>query len=419
MAELAPEQAAITACVRRRFGQDEPPVATENLDWDGFLTEARDQGLAPVVYGGLPALSCPPPHRVTAALRANRLISVLRHQTAFEPALRLTIGALHDAGLEPIVLKGGALTYLGYPKPGLRTMSDIDLLLAPDQLQRANEALCALGFHVASYDLPDHHHHLPPLFTPDGRWAIELHHHVLPEANPYAIDMHAIRARARLQKLGDVSALVLAPEDALLHICAHLAWGHRYQWFPLRTLVDILALTSYSGMDWDQFLTTVCQTRTAGAVYWPLRLSQSWLKAPVPTYVLTRLAPSPVIRWLLEGVIESPYLLSGDAPSESGTSVLYTMVRELSLYGGCSRRQQAAAVWRSLFPAPDAVSHLPPEVTRSPFRYALRLCDPFRLLRGLGALCALTGRLLTRPVTASAPRHASAPHGEVPAEMLS
>src|SRR5207248_495388 len=128
-------------------------------------------------------------------------------------------------------------------EPTHRTFSDIDLLLPHDQLDRANQALLTLGFRVDDAYLPSAHHHLPPLRSEDGRVLVELHHHVLPESNPYAIDMEQFRARSRIEQVAGIQARVLAPTDALLHACVHLAYAHRYLFYPLRHLVDILALT--------------------------------------------------------------------------------------------------------------------------------------------------------------------------------
>jgi hypothetical protein len=403
MTTLAAEHVAIIACARRGLGQDTSPVGTEDLDWAAFLAEATAHGLVPLVHGGLRALTSPPPEWVVTALRADRIVAALQRHAEFEAALGQTLHTLRGAGLEPIILKGGALTYLAYPTPGLRTMADIDLLLRPEQLDQASVALRAAGYFMLPDYLPDHHHHLPPLITPDGRFAIELHHHVLPEANPYRLDIDAIRSRAQRRQLGKVEALVLTPEDMLLHLCVHLAWGHRYQWFPLRTLVDILALTSQAqpAVDWGRFVSVAEQTRTAGAVYWPLYLSQVWLQARVPDGVLRRLAPPAVARRLLESVIESPYVLSGNAPSGTGSAVLYNLLRELSLYGGCSLSEQARAVWRTLFPHTDGVAHLPPEITGSRLRYASHLWYPLRLARGVMATGALLAKLLLGSSTES------------------
>jgi hypothetical protein len=416
MIALAAEQAALMACARRGLGQDGTRVASEDLDWHAFLAEAAEHGLTPLVQQGLGALRAPPPPPIASALRAHRAVAALRHQVGFEATLRQAVTALHRVGVEPIVLKGGALTYLVYPAPELRTMGDLDLLVPLEQLDRASEALHVVGFRTWPGAVPDHHHHLPPLLAPGGQFALELHHHVLPEANPYALDIHAICARAQRRQLGSVEARVLAPEDMLLHVCVHLAWGHRYQWFPLRTLVDVLALTTSSrpALDWDRFLAVVEQTRTGGAVYWTLRLTHVWLQAPVPDFVLNRLAPPAMVKRLMQAVIESPYVLSGNAPTGAGTAVLYNLLRELSLYGGCSLREQAGAVWRTLLPPPETVDHLPPAVTRSRLRYAARLWYPLRLARGFLAAGALITRLLLKSgadlLPGRGPAHATPRH---------
>jgi hypothetical protein len=166
----------------------------------------------------------------------------------------------------------------------------------------------------------------------------------------------------------------------------HLAYGHRYQWFSLRTLTDILALTSGpEPVDWDLLIEIVRQSGTSGSVYWPLRLGHVWLGAPIPEFVLTRLAPPRLMRRPIHRVMESPYFLDGQAPDGLGASVLYNLVRELSLHVGCSVREQLAAARRCLFPSPDAVAHLPEAVSQSPLRYAAYLVDPRRVARGLMA----------------------------------
>ncbi len=405
MTGLAHEHMALMACVRRGLGLDAPRQATTCLDWDAFLHEVVQHALAPLVYAGLEALDQPPPARVLAGLRASRALAALRHQAGLQPALRETLGALHREGLDPIVLKGAALSYQVYPTPGLRTMTDLDLLLPPHQLGQADATLRALGFQPSTGPLPREHHHLAPLITPDGLCVVELHHDVLPDGNPYAIEIGALHARARACRLGGIEARVLAPEHALLLTCVHMAWSHRYQWFPLRALVDILAITTSAAppVDWDRFVAVVHRTRTAGAVYWPLYLSAAWLQARVPTFVLVQLAPPRALRRLQEVVLQSPYALNGKAPPGGGSAVLYSMLRELSLYGGCPPRAQARAVLRSLFPPPHAIAHLPPEVMASRVLYLLHLWHPPRLLRGLLAWCALLTRLRRSPSAANGP----------------
>src|SRR5205814_1722191 len=80
------------------------------------------------------------------ALRWHHLASALRHESSVGPVLWQALRALTAAGLEPIVLKGAALAYTAYPEPALRTHSDIDLLLGPDELPLASDVLAEAGF---------------------------------------------------------------------------------------------------------------------------------------------------------------------------------------------------------------------------------------------------------------------------------
>jgi hypothetical protein len=200
--------------------------------------------------------------------------------------------------------------------------------------------------------------------------------------------------------LGHRTARVLASADALFHACIHLAFGHRYQWFPMRTLVDILAMSVWSDLDWDLLVGTTLESRAAGAVYWPLRLSRDWLGARVPRQVLRRLQPGSHLMRIIKPVIQSTYALDGAAPS-AAANVLYNAIRELSLFTGCSTKVQLAAVLRALFPTPNGVGHLSSDLTRSHWRFWAYLCRPQRLARGAWAI----GQFLTPSAQGSFERY--------------
>jgi hypothetical protein len=394
MTRLTPEQQFVLASMTRVFGQDKPG-AEPRVDWEQVLTLAENQGLAALVYLSLAGLSDQPPDKIRTSLRAQHAQAALFTKLRFEPTLRCALETLDRLGLEPLVLKGAALGYLVYPRPSHRTLVDIDLLLPSQEIECAGRGLVDAGFRIASVSLQDGHHHLPPFYLPDHQVALELHHHVLPQPNPFKIDLEQLMARSQFGQVAGIQTRVLSPEDALHHICVHLSYGHRYRWFPLRSLVDILALSTRmaDALDWDVFEKAVWSSRTSGAVYWPLRLSRQWLGAPIPDPVLASLAPPPDIRRLLEPVLESSYTLDNQAPAGWGTDVLYNLLRELSLHAGCSVREQVEAVRRGLFPAPDGISHLPPQLTRSRLRYAAYLGGPGRVARGVVAVCRLLAQL--------------------------
>jgi hypothetical protein len=203
--------------------------------------------------------------------------------------------------------------------------------------------------------------------------------------------------RAQSVQVAGTHAWVPAPVDALHLACIHQSYAHRYRRYLLRSLTDLLALTTHyrSDLDWDLFLSIVKHARTAGAVYWPLRLARAWLNAPVPESVLDALAPAPVLDRVLAAFAEPANIL--DRRERVGDNdVLSELVLDLSLRTGCSWAEQIRSCGRSLFPPPSGVSHLTPAVTQSPWRYAAHLSRPARLAHGWVAVNRLIARSLSR-----------------------
>jgi Uncharacterised nucleotidyltransferase len=388
------EHQVIFDCIRSAFdrgtgGRD------ADVNWDQVMSLASRYGLVPLVRAGLAAQGLVVPEHVRRGLELGRAMVSLHLKHEVEPALRCTLGALKTAGLEPLVLKGAALAYQAYAEPVHRTFADVDLLLPADRIGLASHALLEHGFWIdETKQLRPTHQHGKVHYDREKRIPIELHHHLLDAGSPYTLSIDDCLRRSRLQLIAGVEARVLAPTDSLLHVCVHLSYGHAYEWFPLRALTDVLALTtSGEDLDWDLFLKTVRSSRTDGAVHWPLRFSRHWLGAPIPDEVLTALAPPAPLRKAIAAIAEPAYILDQRPPAKRGSDVLSCLLLNLSLYSGCSVRRQASAVLASLFPEVDAIGHLPAEVTRSRLRYAGHLAGFGRIMRGVLALGGLLSRL--------------------------
>ena len=88
------------------------------------------------------------PHALRTPLRASE-----RAEAAIEIARRgdLTtlLGALAAAGIPVLLLKGAAFGYTLYPEPWLRPRLDTDLLISPDDVAEAGQALERAGYQPA------------------------------------------------------------------------------------------------------------------------------------------------------------------------------------------------------------------------------------------------------------------------------
>jgi hypothetical protein len=387
---LPTEPWLVAECVRRAFGQSGLLSAQGPVNWQVALEFAVRHGLAPLFYSGTAVMDLAVPGTVRTKLRARYLSASLFVETHLEPLLEQLLGELAARNLEPIVLKGGALAYLVYPTPAHRSMLDIDLLLPGNQVRRASDVLFELGFRTKDAD-PEGPNHLRPYYLPGCPLSVELHYRVV-EPRPFTFGPRDIAARSQIQNIAGREARVLAPADSLLHVCAHLA-AHRYRSYPLRGLVDIMAMTTRweDKLDWDFFLESVRRSGAASAVYWALSLSRLWLGARVPSLVLSRLEPPAPIRKVMVLLSDPRFLLDQRTPAGQGTDTLYDALVRITAATGCPAHELALVLAKSLFP-PRRTALAPSAYTRSPFSYATYLLRPARFGRGLDAL----GRFVVR-----------------------
>lgn len=120
--------------------------------------------------------------------------------------------------IECAPLKGAHLAYYHYPHPALRTMSDIDILIRPDDIDKAFKVLVEHQFSYA-YKGDNSSHHKPPLKSPRG-FLIELHSHIIPpkyaQFRPDILWQSAYSATFQGQPISRLS-----PEIYLLHSVNH------------------------------------------------------------------------------------------------------------------------------------------------------------------------------------------------------
>lgn len=183
------------------------------------------------------------PSELARTLGARAVARELDHQ-AHVAMLRRVDDALARASLAAVALKGVLLGERYYPRPSSRATSDIDLLVAEDDLERAGEALSDIGYR--GFDGPseqrfrrEHHHlhfehpHAPPL---------ELHFHAY---RGFGSTLRSEPLLRRSRVYADWKAVrILEPADELLYLAVHAA-AHRFVrigWlFDLKLLLGAMA----------------------------------------------------------------------------------------------------------------------------------------------------------------------------------
>src|SRR5262249_11461788 len=186
----------------------------------------------------------------------------------------------------PVLLKGYGLGLRCYPDPLYRPMTDVDLLVAPDELHRAEVALARIGLkkneQLEAFQL-EHHHHLN-FYGVLG--SVELHFRAISRFGG-AIDAELLLERAVEDSLEGRRVRYLRPEDELVYLATH-ATQHLFK--GVGWLYDLkLFIRRYPALDWQSVTSVARESGMQAPVYFALRTSQCALGADVADGVLARL----------------------------------------------------------------------------------------------------------------------------------
>lgn len=192
-----------------------------------------------------------------------------------ESEIRDWMKLAHDAGIEPVLVKGWAVARL-YPEKGLRPYGDLDLCFRPEHF---DAAAAIVG-------------------SPEGKkYNVDLHRG-FEKLDDQCLD--DLFARSQTRRLGDVDVRVLKLEDQFRILCTHLL--RHGAWRPL-WLCDIAAIVESLPADFDWDLCIGDDHRHADWIACSVGLAHQMLGARVgDTPVSRRVSHLPT--WLMPAVLK-------------------------------------------------------------------------------------------------------------------
>lgn len=182
---------------------------------DALLSRAAGASAPPDVAARLK--QCLIGHEALAAARQVELCRVL--------------AALADAGVRPLVIKGGHLAHVLYSSPALRPRADTDLLIDPRDESRTEAALAAIGYtraaHVRGAVILGQWH-VRRADAALGEHALDVHWRLAsPLVFRHLLPFHVLSASAdAIPPLGAAARGPALPH-ALVIACVHLVAHHR------------------------------------------------------------------------------------------------------------------------------------------------------------------------------------------------
>ena len=218
-----------------------------------------------------------------------------------------------------VLLKGAAVAQSAYADPAYRPMTDLDIWIRDEDVDRAVRGLRALGFRQDP-GLP----HRPAalqrrscgelVFRHGGgeHGLVELHYGAFQgwwiqrAARP---DTTAVWRRAEPMGPGR-HAFRLATEDAILQTAFHVV-VNQFGQAPWRGLLDLAVLARARRVDWDAVAERAREWRLRTATWLVLDTADRLFGLPGCPAAVSSLRPTPARRALLRAFITSSALLSG------------------------------------------------------------------------------------------------------------
>ena len=213
-------------------------------DWNRLLPVLRANALTARLASDLAGARLS--RRLPPAVRrqfAADLYLARQHQTVIRNEIAAVHTALADAGIPFLLLKGAGYLASGVDAGRGRLFEDIDVLVRPERLDRAEAALLRGGWaaeRLAAYDeryYREWMHQVPPLIHVHRQSVVDLHHGLVPRTSRLRVDAEALWAHARPVP-GLAQAYVPHPADLLLHAAVHALTQEDVS-SALRDLVDM------------------------------------------------------------------------------------------------------------------------------------------------------------------------------------
>jgi hypothetical protein len=254
--QLSPEFELLLCCGRYRPEPDQQAKLEQllagDLDWRRVLVEAEYHGLLPLLHAHLGRRELVPAD-VRESLLASARQTLVRNMELTAELRRLT-GLFQSLGWRFLWFKGPLAAEMCGDQPGLRSYSDLDLLIDLATFPECLDVLRHEGY-FPQFSLADHwlerqfrEYTELTFFHASRPRMIDVHWQLTPECYSFALAARKVWPRVRHVELEGTPIPTLSVEETFLYYCLHAA---KHNWSQLKWLVDVAELLrAHPDTDW-------------------------------------------------------------------------------------------------------------------------------------------------------------------------
>jgi hypothetical protein len=282
-----------------------------DVDWQYLLDLAETHSVVPLIAAAFlnTGLIKQLPQQYSEQLKNSYHTNLYKNLVLNDELIKF-LAMFRQHSIPVISLKGTVLADQLYGNIGLRTVSDIDILVQPDKLAAANSLILELGYEQFTSERTwDHPFHVAPYFKRGQfQYVVELHYD-LENPDIVTIPQEKIWQRAQQIQIQGTTVHVLSMEDNFLYLANTFSKPSN---FILKTLCDINELLKkHAGiLDWNYILDSARSWQMETALYSALKYARDIFESPIPGSVGRALEPKPWRRRALEMMVNRETFLS-------------------------------------------------------------------------------------------------------------
>ena len=263
----SPEEQWIITCLAEELkGRQALPAPPGDFDWQkavALLYNHRLAGHFVVLLKSYGVVVPVEPARRLKEIRYGQMI----HGDKARIQVKRVLHELVEAQVPVIVMKGWVLISTLYADDhSQRFCEDVDLLISPGDVDRAEALLTGLGYTPAAEVAEGHSHRFTNareyFFTESSsggynHFMVGLHWGLThyPAYDSRLVNMAELFKRCKTVKVADEDVCRMAPEDEIVYLCAHLSLHHRNeetlcQYFELAWLLE----SQKDSLSWEKII---------------------------------------------------------------------------------------------------------------------------------------------------------------------
>jgi hypothetical protein len=263
-------------------------------DWEVFAKQIDELGLSSLVYKNFIHLSDRSiiPEGIMVHLK-KRYINLYLSNVQKHKDLENVIKHCNQNNIPIIPLKGIPLIHFIYKDYGLRSMSDIDLLVNDEDVEKFKHLLLENGWEIDNSkeisefvtQINDSQH---PYTFVKGLTKIELHNKLHSGLTSYQVDLKKYWSNASEIDLLQGKVYDLSPTDFLQYLCFHL---HKHlideRDVSMKHFIDIKSFikNNESEIEWKKLVSSSCQYNCQVEIRDVLELCRDYFETTIPDEV--------------------------------------------------------------------------------------------------------------------------------------